>query len=98
MSNKTSLADQLGWCITTRDRLTELANAVQVSRSNVQNTLIAMAQSNDVPNEVVEFFKDTYQEFNDEADKMINNIQSQHISYINERADDLKKTIQVLLK
>lgn len=98
MSNKTSLADQLGWCITTRDSLTELANAVQVSRANVQNTLIAMAQSNDVPNEVVEFFKDTYQEFNDEADKMINNIQSQHISYINERADDLKALIQALLK
>lgn len=44
--SQATLSDQLGWCITSKDHLQNLSDAVQVSANNLDNIVEMMYQSN----------------------------------------------------
>ncbi|UOP05303.1 hypothetical protein [Conchiformibius kuhniae] len=43
--SQAKLSDQLGWCITSKDHLQNLSDAVQVSANNLDNIIQMMHQS-----------------------------------------------------
>lgn len=93
------LADQLGWCVTTRDHLLDVIKAVQVTQEQINLTIRVLYQN--APQELSERLKNDYLAFNHQADETIQHIHKHHIEYVNAKADDVREalvTIQNLEK
>ncbi len=89
-----SLADQLGWCITSKDHLKNLSDAITVAESTLNNTIDVLRQG--CPEEVVSLLlplQAQYQTASKETQKFIADT---HISYIEEQSKFIDNKLEQL--
>lgn len=89
------LADQLGWCITSKDHLKNLSDAISISKSNLENIILALQQTGfSEYNKLLLPLKEQFDKGETETQQFIHN---RHINYleeqvkvINEKLDELQ--------
>ena len=92
MSQQQSLADQLGWCITTQDYLNdlniELKSVAKIYQSSIENL-----KEFGYLSEMMPLLESLCGEFETTIDEVVDYIESEHIEYVDSRS----KTIQSVL-
>ena len=88
------LADQLGWCITTQDYLTELTNELKYVADSYNRSVESLAQARYIA-EYLPQIQALSQEFTDEVNSLIAYIQDDHQAYIQEQTNDLVNKINL---
>ncbi len=91
-----SLADQLGWCITSKDHLKNLSDAITVAENTLNNTIDVLRQG--CPEEVVKLLlplQAQYQTASKETQKFI---ADKHISYIEKQSKFVSQKIDELTR
>lgn len=89
------LADQLGWCVTSKDHLKNLSDAINISQNNLENIVLALQLTGfSEYNNLLLPLKEQFDKGATETQQFIHN---RHISYldeqvqaINEKLDELK--------
>lgn len=89
-----SLADQLGWCITTQDYLTELTNELKYVANSYNSSVESLAEAGYFVDYLPQI-QALSQEFTNEVNSLIAYIQDDHQTYIQEQSNDLVNKIDV---
>jgi lipopolysaccharide biosynthesis regulator YciM len=98
MSNEPqSLANQLGWCITTRDYLEDLNGEVNHIARQYENSVDFLRTHGYFAELLAEISK-MHDEFQIKADELVRHINNEHLSYINAQSNAVSGAIQSLLK
>jgi len=92
MSN--SLADQLGWCITTQDYLSELTNELKYVADSYNRSVESLAEAGYTP-EYLPQIQALSEDFTNEVNSSIAYIQDDHQVYIQEQSNDLVNKINL---
>lgn len=99
MSNEDaqSLANQLGWCITTRDYLEDLSGEIAHIARQYENS-VDFLRSHGYLAELLKEISVLPDEFKQETDELVKHINNEHLSYINAQSSAVSGAIQSLLK
>lgn len=92
MDNKQSLANQLGWSITTKDHLNELSGEIRYISKSYQNS-VEWLKENQYLKELQPQIEQMQQEFQTATDDLVRHIESEHLAYI----DTQSRNIQLIL-
>lgn len=93
MESTQSLSNQLGWCITSRDYLTNLQEEIKhVGRQYYQ--CIEELRGAEYVNELLRQLHPMMLEFVQLADDVVRHIDSEHLSYINNQAKFVSEKLQ----
>jgi hypothetical protein len=93
MSNLQSLADQLGWCISTKDFLNELNAEIRYVSNRYESTVEYLQQGG----YMVEFLTDIQymqQEFDESVGELMRYIESEHLDYIDEKSRGIQGMLE----
>lgn len=93
MSNIQELADQLGWCITTKDFLNDLNNELQFVANQYDTMTDNLAQSGYM-SELLKEVEVMNEEFNQETAKLIGYIESEHLEYIHKQSQSIQGVLE----
>lgn len=94
--NAQNLADQLGWCITTRDQLQDLqADIRHVARQYYQT--IEDLRGDQYLLELLNRLMPLCEEFSRRAEATVRHIDDAHIGYVNAQADAVSAQITVIM-
>lgn len=91
-----SLADQLGWCITTKDYLNNL-NAEMLYVANQYNNMVEQLQSTGYMNDLLPMIVNLSSEFQKEINDIVKYVEGEHISYIQKQASAVSDQINKLM-
>ena len=91
-----SLADQLGWCITTKDYLNNL-NAEMLYVAKQYANMVEQLKATGYMKDLLPMILDLNQEFEKEIQDIIRYIEGEHISYIQKQADAVSGEINKLM-
>ncbi|CAM5196343.1 hypothetical protein [Alishewanella longhuensis] len=94
--NTNSLADQLGWCITTKDHLNNLNNEMLYVKNQYQN-MVTNLRSSGYMKDLLPMIENMHSEFGSEINALVKYIQDEHLAYIQVQADATASTINTLL-
>jgi hypothetical protein len=92
MNDTQSLANQLGWCITTKDYLNNLNSETRYVAKQYEAMVDMLKQSNYLA-ELLPQIQQMQQEFQESTDDLIKHIESEHLAYI----ENQNKSIQSIL-
>lgn len=95
--NANSLADQLGWCITTKDYLNNLNHEMLFVKNQYQN-MVANLRSGGYMSDLLPTIDNMNLEFGTEINALVKYIQDEHLAYIQVQADAIASAIETLLK
>lgn len=95
--NANSLADQLGWCIATKDHLNNLNNEMLYVKNQYQN-MVTNLRSSGYMKDLLPMIENMHSEFGNEINALVKYIQDEHLAYIQVQADATASTINSLLK
>lgn len=93
MQDVQSLANQLAWCITTKDYLTDLVKNLLYVKMKYGNTVELLEESGYLK-EPLEQVKGMYKEFSDTIDDLVKHIVKDHLDYIEEQCRNIRETLQ----
>lgn len=94
--SQATLSDQLGWCITSKDHLQNLSDAVQVSANNVDNIIHMMYQSSFAEyNALLLPIQEKFHAGSTETQKFI---AEHHLAYLERQTKKLADELNSLLK
>lgn len=97
MSNEPqSLANQLGWCITTRDYLEDLNGEIAHIARQYENS-VDFLRTHGYLGELLNEISAMQDEFQIKAEELIKHINNEHLSYINAQSSAVSGAIQSLL-
>ena len=89
-----SLADQLGWCITTKDYLNDLNSELKYI-SNSYNEAVDELREYGYLEEMLPNLQQLSQEFEDEINKIITYIENDHLDYIDKQSQTIRANMGV---
>lgn len=92
-----SLADQLGWCITTKDYLNNL-NAEMIYVGNQYESMVAQLTSSGYMQDLLPMIESMKHEFHHEVRHLIKYIEDEHLAYIHTQSSAIAGTIESLAK
>lgn len=95
--NTNSLADQLGWCITTKDYLNSLNSEMLFVKNQYQN-MVTNLRSSGYMSDLLPMIDNMNVDFGAEINALVKYIQDEHLAYIQVQADATASTIETLLK
>ena len=95
MSNTQSLANQLGWTITTKDYLTQL-NAETRYVSNQYGSMVEMLSQGNYLNELLQQIQQMHHEFENSTNDLIKHIEQDHLAYIETQSKGIRETLSSL--
>ena len=78
-----NLADQLGWCITSKDHLKNLSDAISISQSNLENIILALQHTGF--SEYNQWLLPLKEQFYNGATETQTFINNRHINYLDDR-------------
>jgi len=91
------MADQLGWCITTKDYLSQLENEL-LFISKQYGDLLNDLQAAGYAKQGLDTIRGNYQRFESEIDDLLRHLRSDHYDYIDKQCEKIKNTLNVMLK
>ena len=95
MSQQQSLADQLGWCITTQDYLNDLNQELKWVAGEYQNKIDTLKGFGYLT-EMLPQLESLCTDFEKAIDGMVDYIESEHIAYVDGRSQTISATISRL--
>lgn len=95
MSDTQTLADQLGWCVSTKDALQELEYSLYTVANGYDATIAAL-QGTRVFNEYVAIVHPRQQAFRQSARELLSRIQNDNLDYINKQSERIRQELQKL--
>lgn len=95
MSDVQSFANQLGWCMTSRDYLHGLQDEIKYVGKQYVQSFEALQQAQYVQELLLEM-RPLLQEFIQSADDVIRHIDDRHVAYIDVQARDVSTELQKL--
>lgn len=98
MSNEPqSLANQLGWCIKTREHLEGVNTNIDYVARQYENS-VDFLRTHGYLSELLAEISAMQDEFQTKADELVKHINNEHLSYINAQSNAVSGAIQSLLK
>lgn len=91
-----SLADQLGWCITTKDYLNNL-NSEMLYVANRYTDMVEQLQSTGYMNDLLPMIQNLNNEFDKEIKELVKYIEGEHIAYIQKQSSAVSDQINKLM-
>lgn len=91
-----SLADQLGWCITTKDYLNNL-NSEMLYVANRYTDMVEQLQSTGYMNDLLPMIQNLNNEFDKEIKEIVKYIEGEHIAYIQKQSSAVSDQINKLM-
>ncbi len=92
MKNTQSLANQLGWCITTKNHLIELnGELAQVSKQ--YDEMVSNLRQRNYLSELLLQTQKMQQEFQKETNDLIKHIEREHLEYLDKQARGIKESL-----
>jgi len=92
MGNEQSLADQLGWCITTQDYLNDLNAELKYVAQQYQNSVDEM-KSFGYMQEMMPHLESLCSEFETTIDRVVEYVESEHIEYVHGRSQTVSEVL-----
>ena len=89
-----NLADQLGWCITSKDYLQDLSDAISISQSNLENIVLALQQTGF--SEYNKLLLPLKEQFDNGATETQQFIHNRHIKYLDDRVKFINQKLDEL--
>lgn len=89
-----TLADQLGWCITTQDYLNDLNQELKFVAQQYQNSVDELRNYHYI-DEWLPAIESLCEEFDSEIDEMVRYVESEHIEYVNSRSVTIQGKLQI---
>ncbi len=90
------LADQLGWCITTKDFLNELNNELKYVASRYESMVESLEAGNYLQ-EMLNQIRFMQEEFKNETDSLIGYIEREHLDYIDKQSQKVQSELEKYL-
>ena len=90
------LADQLGWCITTKDFLNELNGELKYVSMQYEQMVESLEAGNYLQ-EMLKQIRFMQEEFKNETDSLIEYIESDHLDYIDKQSQKVQSQLQKYL-
>lgn len=94
--NANSLADQLGWCITTKDYLNNLNSEMLFVKTRYEN-MITNLRSSGYMSDLMPMIENMSADFGTEIHQLVKYIQDEHIAYVQVQADATASTIEQIV-
>ena len=94
--NPNSLADQLGWCITTKDYLNNLNSEMLYVKNQYQN-MVTNLRSSGYMSDLLPMIENMSTDFDTEINALVKYIQDEHLAYIQVQADATASAINTLM-
>ena len=94
--NTNSLADQLGWCVTTKDYLNGLNNEMLFVKNHYQNMVTNMRRRGYM-RELLPMIENMSTDFGAEINALVKYIEDEHLAYIQVQADATASAITTLM-
>ena len=97
MSNEQSLANQLGWCISTKDFLSELNSELRYVVRNYESTVEYLQQGG----YMAEFLTDIQymqQKFNESVETLTRYVDSEHLDYIDKKSREVQDGLEEAMR
>jgi hypothetical protein len=95
--NPNSLANQLGWCITTKDYLNNLNSELLFTKNRYEN-MVADLRSTGYMSDLLPMIENMNADFGEEINELIKYIQDEHLAYIQIQADATASAINTLIR
>ncbi|MEN9434508.1 MAG: hypothetical protein RLZZ422_2097 [Pseudomonadota bacterium] len=95
--NANSLANQLGWCITTKDCLNNLNSELLFAKNRYEN-MVADLRSTGYMSDLLPMIENMSAEFGEDINALIKYIQDEHLAYIQIQADATASAINILIR
>lgn len=95
MNDTQSLANQLGWCITTKDYLNK-KNAEMRYVANQYENLVLMLKQQQYLAELLTPMQLMQQEFENSTNDLIKHIELEHLAYIEEQSKQIRAVLSEL--
>ena len=89
MSQQQSLADQLGWCITTQDYLNDLNMELKSVARQYQSSVDNLRAFGYIA-EMMPHLENLCSEFEQSIDGMVDYIESEHVAYVHGRSETIQ--------
>ncbi len=87
-----SLADQLGWCITTKDYLNNLNQELMYVKGNYRNSVDTLRGAGYLQ-ELMPSLEKICQEFEEEVEGLVRYIEDEHTAYVQGRSATISEQI-----
>jgi len=97
MNDKQSLANQLGWSISTKDILNNLYSEVEYVTTQFENMVRMLSQGGYFEEMLSEIVK-MQEEFEENTDNLKKHINDVHLSYIQKQINSLLRTMSMFSK
>ena len=92
MTTNQSLADQLGWCITTKDYLNDLNHDLSHVAGQYERLVDEIKQQQYLA-ELLTQIEAMQQEFQQQADELIRHMEGEHLAYIDNQSRILQGSL-----
>lgn len=96
MADMQELADQLGWCITSKDFLNELNAEIRFVANRYASTVESLAEGGYM-GELLSHIQFMQQEFEESTDVLIRYIESEHLEYIDKQSRQIQGVLEQFL-
>ena len=97
MSSKQSLANQMGWTITTRDYLNDLNSELR-HVSDQYGNMVDMLRMGNYIEELLVIIRPMQNEFQESTQDLIRHIEEEHLEYIERQAKNIRADLAELSK
>ncbi|MBS9783389.1 MAG: hypothetical protein KGV46_02425 [Pasteurella sp.] len=95
MSERDSIANQLGWCNSTRARIEEFEHAI-ISVANSYDAITDELQNTSVFGEFQKKIEVRQHEFREEMKKLMVQLRQENLDYVNKQSDRLQQELSNL--
>jgi hypothetical protein len=95
-SNMQSLANQLGWCITTKDYLIELENELRFVANKYQN-IVDELKNRGYLADLLYQIEVMNKEFQETSSDLIKHIENEHLAYIERQSVSIRGSLDRIL-
>ena len=93
MSDTQTMADQLGWCITTKDALKELEQSLY-RVANDYDATVETLRATRVFNEYAAVVEQRQEHFRESVRDLLSSIQNDNLAYINKQSARIQQELQ----
>ena len=97
MNDSQTLANQLGWCITTKDYLANLNTETRYVAKQYETMVDWLKQHNYI-GELLPQIEQMQQEFQESCDDLMTHVESEHLAYIENQSKHIQNILSMLLK
>lgn len=94
-TNLQSLANQVGWCKTTKDYLITLNDELRLVSTSYENTLNELT-SRGYMSDLLPQLQQMKKEFHESSNDLIGHIEYEHLAYIEKQSEGIRGALEML--